>query len=43
MQSDKKTKDNQINLVLQTAIGKALLTHEYDPEVLSKTLKNNFS
>ena len=43
MQSDKKTKDNQINLVLQTAIGKALLTNEYDLEILSKTLKNNFS
>ena len=43
MQSDKKTKNNQINLVLQTAIGKALLTHEYDSEILSKTLNNNFS
>tara|TARA_B110000971_G_C20016310_1_gene504148 strand:- start:958 stop:2043 length:1086 start_codon:yes stop_codon:yes gene_type:complete len=42
MRSDKKTKDNQINLVLQTSIGRALLTHEYDPEILSKTLNNNF-
>ena len=43
MQSDKKTKDNQINLVLQTSIGKALLTHEYDSKILSKALNNNFS
>ena len=43
MHSDKKTKDNQINLVLQTSIGRALLTHEYDPEILSKTLNHNFS
>ena len=41
--SDKKTKGNQINLVLQTAIGEAMLTNEYDPEILSKTLTHNFS
>jgi len=43
MMSDKKTKGNQINLVLQTAIGEAMLTNEYDPEILSKTLTHNFS
>jgi len=43
MRLDKKTKDNQIHLVLQTAIGKALLTHKYDSEILRKTLNNNFS
>ena len=40
---DKKTKGNQINLVLQTSIGEAVLTNEYDPEILSKTLNHNFS
>jgi 3-dehydroquinate synthetase len=43
MQSDKKTKNNQIHLVLQTSIGKAVLTKEYDSKILSKTLNNNFS
>ena len=43
MLSDKKTKGNQINLVLQTSIGEAVLTNEYDPEILSKTLNHNFS
>ena len=28
---DKKTKDGQINLVLQKSIGDAVLTNHYDP------------
>ena len=43
MKSDKKTKHNQIYLVLQTSIGRALLTKEYDSEILGIALNNNFS
>ena len=39
MQSDKKTKNNQIHLVLQTSIGSAIVTHDYDAKILSQTLK----
>ena len=38
MQLDKKTKDDQINLVLQQGIGKAILTSDYDTEKLHNTL-----
>ena len=38
MQLDKKTKDDQINLVLQQGIGKAILTADYDEEKLHNTL-----
>ncbi|MDC0182709.1 3-dehydroquinate synthase [Nitrosomonadales bacterium] len=38
MQLDKKTKDDQINLVLQQGIGKAILTSDYDEEKLHNTL-----
>ena len=38
MQLDKKTKNNQIHLVLQTSIGRAIVTHDYDAKVLSQTL-----
>ena len=38
MQLDKKTKENQINLVLQQGIGKAILTSDYDTEMFHNTL-----
>ena len=38
MQLDKKTKEDQINLVLQQGIGKAVLTSEYDNEKFHNTL-----
>lgn len=38
MQLDKKTKEDQINLVLQQGIGKAILTSDYDIEKLHNTL-----
>ena len=38
MQLDKKTKEDQINLVLQQGIGKAILTSDYDTEKLHNTL-----
>jgi len=38
MQLDKKTKENQINLILQQGIGKAILTSDYDNEKLHNTL-----
>ena len=38
MQLDKKTKGDQINLVLQQGIGKAILTSDYDIEKLHNTL-----
>jgi len=38
MQLDKKTKDDQINLVLQQGIGKAILTSDYDTEKFHNTL-----
>ena len=38
MQLDKKTKDDQINLVLQKGIGSAILTIDYDVEKLHDTL-----
>ncbi|MAS00494.1 MAG: 3-dehydroquinate synthase [Nitrosomonadales bacterium] len=38
MQLDKKTKANQINLVLQQGIGKAILTGDYDKEKFHHTL-----
>lgn len=39
MNSDKKTKNNQINLVLQKGIGKVILTNDYPKKVLLATLK----
>ena len=38
MQLDKKTKEDQINLVLQQGIGKAILTSNYDSDKFHKTL-----
>ena len=38
MQLDKKTKEDQINLVLQQGIGKAVLTNQYDNEKFHNTL-----
>ena len=38
MQLDKKTKEDQINLVLQQGIGKAILTSDYDTDKLHNTL-----
>ena len=43
MQLDKKTKGDQINLVLQQGIGKAILTADYDSKKLHNTiLMKNF-
>ena len=39
MMSDKKTYNNQINLVLQKAIGKAVLTNDYSNAALLNTLQ----
>ena len=39
MQLDKKTKEDQINLVLQQGIGKAILTSNYDTKKFHNTLK----
>jgi 3-dehydroquinate synthase len=39
MQSDKKTHNNQIHLVLQKAIGKAILTRDYSQEDFLYTLQ----
>ena len=39
MQLDKKTKEDQINLVLQHGIGKAILTSNYDTKKFHNTLK----
>ena len=39
MMSDKKTHNNQINLVLQKAIGKAVLTNDYSNAALLNTLQ----
>ena len=36
---DKKTKDGQINLVLQKSIGEAVLTNTYDHSKLRKVLE----
>ncbi len=38
MQLDKKTKEDQINLVLQQGIGKAILTSDYNIEKFHNTL-----
>ena len=38
MQLDKKTKKDQIHLVLQQGIGKAILTSDYDIEKFHNTL-----
>jgi len=38
MQLDKKTKEDQINLVLQQGIGKAILTSDYDTKKFHNTL-----
>ncbi|MDB4039850.1 3-dehydroquinate synthase [Methylophilaceae bacterium] len=38
MQLDKKTKEDQINLVLQQGIGKAILTSDYDAKKFHNTL-----
>ena len=38
MQLDKKTKEDQINLVLQQGIGKAILTSDYDTKQFHNTL-----
>ena len=40
MMLDKKTKDGQINLVLQKSIGEAVLTNTYDDEKLHLILEN---
>ena len=40
MMLDKKTKDGQINLVLQKSIGEAVLTNTYDDEKLHQILEN---
>ena len=39
MQSDKKTHNNQIHLVLQKGIGKAILTHDYSQKDFLHTLQ----
>lgn len=39
MQLDKKVSDGQIRLVLQKAIGKAVMTAEYDKKMLNQTLE----
>ena len=38
MQLDKKTKEDQINLVLQQGIGNAILTSNYNVEKFHNTL-----
>jgi len=40
MMLDKKTKDGQINLILQKSIGEAVLTNTYDDEKLHQILEN---
>ena len=39
MQSDKKTHNNQIHLVLQKGLGKAMLTHDYSEKAFLHTLQ----
>jgi 3-dehydroquinate synthase len=39
MQSDKKVADGKIRLVLQQGIGKAVITSDYDAEMLKQTLE----
>ena len=39
MQSDKKTHNNQIHLVLQKGIGEAILTHDYSQKAFLHTLQ----
>jgi 3-dehydroquinate synthase len=41
MMLDKKTKDGQINLVLQKSIGEAILTNVYDPLKLQQVLESS--
>jgi len=41
MMLDKKTKDGQINLVLQKSIGEAVLTNDYVPSKLRKVLESS--
>ena len=41
MMLDKKTKDGQINLVLQKSIGEAILTNAYDPLKLRQVLESS--
>ena len=41
MMLDKKTKDGQINLVLQKSIGDAVLTNQYDPKRLHQILEQS--
>jgi 3-dehydroquinate synthase len=41
MTLDKKTKDGQINLVLQKSIGEAVLTSDYDPAKLQQVLESS--
>ena len=41
MMLDKKTKDGQINLVLQKSIGDAVLTNTYDPKKLHQILEQS--
>lgn len=41
MMLDKKTKDGQINLVLQKSIGDAVLTNSYDPKKLHQILEQS--
>ena len=41
MMLDKKTKDGQINLVLQKSIGDAVLNDAYDPSMLRQTLEKS--
>ena len=41
MMLDKKTKDGQINLVLQKSIGEAVLTNNYEQAMLRQVLENS--
>ena len=41
MMLDKKTKDGQINLVLQKSIGDAVLTNQYDSKKLHQILEQS--
>ena len=41
MMLDKKTKDGQINLVLQKSIGEAVLTNDYVPSKLLQVLESS--
>jgi hypothetical protein len=42
MQSDKKTLNGQINLILQKGIGHAFITNEYPHSILLETISQKF-